>query len=321
MCATSGVAERAVADVRRLALERSVYRGQIVSFGSEMFDEPAVIRFHDRPRLDRDHLVLPPGMLATIEHQVVGVARHRERLRASGQHLKRGILLYGVPGTGKTHTVRYLLSQLTGVTTVLLSGGTLHMVTQACSIARALQPSIVVVEDVDLIAEERDASPGENPLLFELLGEMDGLGDDVDVVFVLTTNRADLLEPALAARPGRVDQAVELPLPDADARRQLIELYKGKLRLADGVAADVIDRAEGVAASFLKELLRRAALLAADRSPDGDGPLTVTGTDLSGALDVLLSQQNQLTRTLLGGTRPRPPDDNHGDHGAEATTL
>jgi cell division protease FtsH len=56
---------------------------------------------------------------------------------------------------------------------------------------------------------------GENPLLFELLNEMDGLSEDADVIFTLTTNRPDLLEPTLAARPGRVDQATEIPLPDA----------------------------------------------------------------------------------------------------------
>jgi ATPase family associated with various cellular activities (AAA) len=65
------------------------------------------------------------------------------------------VLLYGPPGTGKTHTVRYLLGRLRGVTAILLSGGALGMIAEACSVARALQPSVVVVEDVDLIAEER----------------------------------------------------------------------------------------------------------------------------------------------------------------------
>jgi ATP-dependent 26S proteasome regulatory subunit len=82
---------------------------------------------------------------------------------------------------------------------------------EACSVARTLQPSVVVIEDVDLIAEERDARRGENPLLFELLNEMDGLSPDVNVTFLLTTNRADMLEEALASRPGRVDHAAELP--------------------------------------------------------------------------------------------------------------
>ena len=62
----------------------------------------------------------------------------------------------------------------------------------------------------------------ENPLLFQVLNEMDGLADDADVAFLLTTNRADLLEPALSQRPGRVDLAVEIPLPDAAGRRRLI---------------------------------------------------------------------------------------------------
>lgn len=60
-------------------------------------------------------MILPAQTLATISRQVVGVADHRERLLAARQHLKRGLLLYGPPGVGKTHSVRYLTSQLAGV--------------------------------------------------------------------------------------------------------------------------------------------------------------------------------------------------------------
>ena len=66
---------------------------------------------------------------------------------------------------------------------------------------------------MDLIAEQRDSRAGQHPLLFQPLNEMDGLGEDADVTFVLTTNRADLLEAAFAQRPGRVDHAAELPGP------------------------------------------------------------------------------------------------------------
>ena len=62
-------------------------------------------------------------------------------------------------------------------------------------------------------------------MLFELLNQLDGLGDDADVAVLLTSNRPDLLEPALAARPGRVDLAVEVPLPDAPSRRRLLDVY------------------------------------------------------------------------------------------------
>jgi len=76
-------------------------------------------------------------------------------------------------------------------------------------------------------------------------------------VFVLTTNRADLLKPALAARPGRIDQAVELTLPDAAAHRQLFELYRGDLTVDESRLDNLLERTGGVTASFLKELLRR----------------------------------------------------------------
>ena len=108
------------------------------------------------------------------------------------------------------------MSRLTDATVVMLSGIALQFIAPAVSIARARQPAMVIVEDVDLIAERRGIHPGQHPLLFQLLNEIDGLGEDTDVTFLLTPNRADLLEPALAQRPGRVDQAVELPLPDAE---------------------------------------------------------------------------------------------------------
>jgi ATP-dependent 26S proteasome regulatory subunit len=211
------------------------------------------------------------------------------------------MLLYGPPGTGKTHTVRYLISQLREVTVIQVSGRALQAIGAACSIARALQPAMVVVEDVDLIAEDRGSFPGQQSLLFELLNEMDGLREDSDVVFVLTTNRPDLLEPALAARPGRVDQAIEFDVPDAAARRQLLELYRGPLRLDLDSLGDVIDRTDGVTASFLKELLRRAALLAAEREGE---ELSVEPADVRAALDDLLAERNSMTRVLLGARRP-----------------
>jgi ATP-dependent 26S proteasome regulatory subunit len=226
------------------------------------------------------------------------VARHKERLLAAGQHLKRGLLLYGPPGTGKTHTVRYLTSSLVGTTVLQLTGNAMHLISEACSVARTLAPAMLVIEDVDLIAEDRGMHPGQHPLLFQLLNEMDGLAEDADVVFVLTTNRADLLEPALAARPGRVDQAVALGLPDEAARRALFELYRGDLPVDTSGLDDVIARTEGVTASFLKELLRRAALLAATRTDDDR--LTVSAADLAAALDELLDTRNAMTRTLLG---------------------
>lgn len=70
---------------------------------------------------------------------------------------------------------------------------------------------MMIIEDVDLIARERTHMhvPGEEVLLNKLLNEMDGLREDAEVLFILTTNRPDQIEPALSSRPGRIDQAIE----------------------------------------------------------------------------------------------------------------
>ncbi len=99
-----------------------------------------------------------------------------------------------------------------------------------------------------------------------------------------------------------------LPLPDAAARRQLIALYRGNLVLDVSLMDTVIKRTDGVTAPFLKELLRRAALLAAESDDDrggtldgaDDAPIRVTDEHLTAALDQLLDGRSQLTRVLLG---------------------
>ena len=295
--------------LRSLAIEHNVFRGQVVSFGGDVFgQERTLLRFHRRPVLAPEGLVLPAETLAAVHRQVIDIARHKDQLLAAGQHLKRGLLLYGPPGVGKTHTVRHLIGGLTGTTVIQLTGDALHLVAEACSVARSLQPAMVVIEDVDLIAEDRGMFPGQHPLLFQLLNELDGLAEDVDVVFVLTTNRAELLEPALAARPGRIDQAVELTLPDEAARRRLFALYRGGLSVDESQLDDVMARTEGVTASFLKELLRRAALLSATESGGTEGPLTVTADQLDRALAELQDTRNAMTRVLLGAARFAAPD-------------
>ena len=298
-------------EIRDLTVELNVFRRQVISFGESQMGYHGIgpIVFYERPRVARDDLVLADGVLESVERQVIDVARHRDRLRASNQHVKRGLLLHGPPGTGKTLTVRYLVSVAQDHTVVLLTGGALHLVRHAVALARLLQPSLVVLEDVDLVAQERGMAPGfSNPVLYDVLNVMDGIEEDADVAFLLTTNRADLLEPALAARPGRVDLAVEIVLPDELARRRLIELYGRGLDLRLDDLGAIVLRTSGVTASFIKELMRKAAVLAAGRG-DGDGRVTVGDADVHAALDELQAEESALTRVLLGGelqTRRRP---------------
>jgi hypothetical protein len=291
-------AQRLLAELDRLRAELNVYRGYLLDVSLGPAGQLS-LAFADPPGIGRDDVVLPASVLGRVERHALGVAAHREALLGVRQHLKRGLLLYGPPGTGKTHTTRYLLGQMTDYTRLVLTGRTLMAVGAVTDLARALLPAVIVLEDVDLVAEERSHGPASSPVLFDLLDAMDGAAPDADLLFLLTTNRADLLEPALAARPGRVDVAVEIALPDAAARERLLSLYGQHVPLAltaDDIAL-AVERTDGTTASFIKELIRRSVLEALQDDP---ALTAVSGAHLSRALDDLLDASQAVTRTLLG---------------------
>jgi ATP-dependent 26S proteasome regulatory subunit len=189
------------------------------------------------------------------------------------------------------------VGQLKNYTVVLLTGPSLGLLPQACRVARALSPSAVIIEDVDLIARER----GENEyasLLHNLLDEMDGLSPKIEMVFVMTTNRPEMLEPALASRPGRVDQAVEFPLPDRKARRRLFELFSRGMPLASKLDG-FIERTEGASGAFIEELLRRALVFSSE-----EGAPKVLDAHLAKAMQELVMAGGELTQNLLGFAKP-----------------
>ena len=304
LAARPAVAEAVLAEVRTRMAQHSLLRGQVISFKPNHFDPhapAAALTFLPRPEVTADQVVLPDGELDRIVAHVIGIGEQRDRLRSAGQHLKRGVLLYGPPGTGKTHIIRHLVSRATDTTVVLLSGQTLAALGDAARLARAAQPAIVVLEDCDLIAEERGGDT--NAALFETLEALDGLDGDADVTFILTTNRPDLLERALTERPGRVDLAVQVAKPDLDGRLRLLRLYAGSLGLGEAALRAAAEQTGGVTASFAKELIRRVVLRAAreDRSPTDD--------DLSAEVTAMQSDAELFTRVVLGSGDESAHDD------------
>ena len=298
LAADRAVASAARTEITRLSAEHNVFRGQVLSFAESEHHGNELASFLPRISLTAGDVVLPDGVLESIERHIAGVGELSAELRDAGQHLKRGLLLYGPPGTGKTHTVRYLTGKLTATTVLLLTGRSIRFVESAAALARRLQPSMVVLEDVDLIAMDRDFSEGSSsPLLFTLLDAMDGVGADADVTFVLTTNRADILEHAIADRPGRVDLAIEIPRPDAVCRDRLLQLYTRHVTVDGGTSA-VVAATEGVTASYIKELVRRAVLIALRT---GEKPPVVRPAHFDEVLADMNAEHQSLTRSLLGG--------------------
>jgi ATP-dependent Clp protease adapter protein ClpS len=303
----AGAAGEAFVQRSFVELEKAVhaarsYRGKILSFdrGADYRGRTRGIMVHRLPPVAREEVILSERTLRLLDRNIMTFVGSRDALRRLGQSTRKGILLYGPPGTGKTHTIRYLATNLPGHTTLIITAEQIALLDAYMTLARLLQPSLVVIEDVDLIASDREEmGPCEESLLNRLLNEMDGLKEDADILFVLTTNRPEELESALAGRPGRIDQAIEVPLPDEDGRARLVRLYGRGLPLDRAIIEEAARRTEGVSAAFIKELKRRIAQSAIAR----DRGNSVISADIDEALDVMLFSGGRLNVKLLGGAQ------------------
>lgn len=276
------------------------YRGRIISLEAHIhpMGGGSMVKVHRLPTVNREDVILPSTTLSILDRNVAGFMTAREQLMALGFQAHKGLLFYGPPGTGKTHTIHYLASQLRHHTTLLVTAEQVGLLSEYFRLARFLQPSMMVIEDVDLIARERTRMHGfgEEALLNKLLNEMDGLREDAEVLFILTTNRPEQIEPALISRPGRIDQAIEFPLPDEDSRAKLTRLYARGLDVSSELMEIIVSRTKGVSAAFIKELMRRSAQFQIELS-DGNS-LGRAAVDF--AMEEMLFAGGALNRRLLG---------------------
>ncbi|GII04590.1 hypothetical protein [Planobispora takensis] len=130
-------------EVNRLKKEHDPFRGQVLGFGFTEHRDNVLVSFLPRPELAAHEVILPEGRLETVEEHIVGIAEVAERLTAAGR--------------------------LRECTVIVMTGPAMRKIDYAVSMARTLQPSMVVIEDVDLIAEDRSRYEA-SPLLFSLLG-------------------------------------------------------------------------------------------------------------------------------------------------------
>ena len=285
-------------------LRADSYRGKILSLEQpehRYSGKSTGISVHKLRTVERDEVILPQSTLTLLERNVIDFVKHRDKLTRFKQATKKGLLFYGPPGTGKTHTIHYLAKALHGHTMLLISAEQVGLLSEYMTLARLLQPSIVVMEDVDLIARDRKDmnSPCEEVMLNKLLNEMDGLQENADILFILTTNRPETLEAALASRPGRVDQAIEFPLPDDAGRTKLVQLYAPDSGLSDENVAEIVRRTEGVSAAFIKELMRRTIQFYIESGSSGE----ITHENIDDALNEMLHKGGPLNLKLLGATQ------------------
>jgi hypothetical protein len=288
-------------DLELIVSKGRTYRGRIISLEGHIdpMGGGSMVKVHRLAKVNREDVILPRQTLAMLDRNVAGFMRVRDELKSLRFQIRKGLLFYGPPGTGKTYTIHYLASQLPNHTTLLVTAEQVGLLGEYFRQARFLQPSMMVIEDVDLIARERTHmhDAGEEILLNKLLNEMDGLREDAEVLFVLTTNRPDQIEPALISRPGRIDQAIEFPLPDEEGRAKLTNLYARGLDISEDLTQLIVSRTKGVSAAFIKELMRRCAQFQIEFSQGK----ALSQQAVDAALEEMLFTGGALNRRLLGG--------------------
>ena len=191
----------------------------------------------------------------------------------------RGVLLYGPPGTGKTMLAKAVANNTTAAFIRVVGsefvqkylGEGPRMVRDVFRLARENAPAIVFIDEIDAIATKRfDAQTGADRevqrILLELLNQMDGFDQSVNVKVIMATNRADTLDAALM-RPGRLDRKIEFPMPDRRQKRLIFQTVTNKMNLSEEVdLEDYINRPEKVTAADITAICQEAGLLAVRRN-------------------------------------------------------
>jgi hypothetical protein len=302
------VAEQLMDEALALASSHSIYRGRMVRmvFAAQVSDdysdedsgEPIDLVFVEDTPVTEDAIVLDEGVRQTLERAVVDFHRRRAALMALGLPGRRGLLFYGPPGTGKTFTCKYLAHRLEKATTLIATGHALLHLKPVCAIARALQPALVLLEDVDLVFSDRQINP-HGTVLGEFLDQLDGFAPEDAVIFILTTNALERVEAAIKDRPGRVSQVIYFGPPGPSLRRRYLERLLAPYDAADLQLDHLIAQTEGVSQAFLKELVFRAVQLASDAPHNGTERLRLCEEHLAAALADLIAG-GRAARRLLG---------------------
>ncbi|GBN02898.1 ATP-dependent zinc metalloprotease YME1 [Araneus ventricosus] len=241
------------------------FRRVFMGTANEVYPEEIDVTFEDVKGVDEAKQEL---------QEIVEFLRNPEKFSALGGKLPKGVLLVGPPGTGKTLLARAVAGEADvpffhaagPEFDEILVGQGARRVRDLFSRAKSRAPCVIFIDEIDSVGAKRSNSllhPYANQTINQLLTEMDGFRQNEGVIVLGATNRRDDLDKALL-RPGRFDVEITVSIPDLNGRKEILELYLGKVKLALDVDVEVLARGTtGFTGADLENMVNQAALRAA----------------------------------------------------------
>ena len=213
--------------------------------------------------------------------ELIDFLKNPKKFQRLGARIPKGVLLVGPPGTGKTLLARAVAGEanvpfyyISGSEFVeLFVGVGASRVRDMFKQAKHNAPCLIFIDEIDAVGRQRGAGLGgghdeREQTLNQLLTEMDGFGANEGIIIIAATNRPDVLDPALL-RPGRFDRQVQVNLPDAKGREEILDVHaRGKTFAKNVSLKNIAQRTVGFSGADLENLLNEAALLAVRRNKE-----------------------------------------------------
>ncbi len=238
--------------------------------------------------------------------EIVDFLKHPQKYRKLGARIPKGVLLIGPAGVGKTLLARAIAGEAKVPFFSVAGSEFMEMLVGVGSarardlfkVAKASQPSLIFIDEIDAIGRQRGMGIGgghdeREQTLNQILIEMDGFDPRANVIVLAATNRPDMLDPALI-RAGRFDRRINIPLPDLKEREEIMKIHmRGKPFDDDVKIEKVAKKTVGFSGADIENMLNEAAILAAR-----DNKSKITDYELDeAALKVTMGSERKTLQT------------------------